>query len=136
MPIRSDLDRLKGLIRTKVIDPVAFEQIRLHLKSLRDTRAFRYPELVDARDVGDKKLSMHELKAVARMAKNTLGHTAAAERAVVVEGDRAFRSARVVAALTAGWVRLGVFEDGEDAEHWLEERKEWGLPPSADWHSD
>ena len=55
---------------------------------------------------------------------------------IVVEGDRAFRSARVVASLTAGWVRLGVFEDREDAEHWLEEREAWALPPSADWHSD
>ena len=136
MPIHADLDRLKGLIRTKVIDPVAFKQIRNHLKCLRDTRAFRYPELVDARDVSDKKASVDELKALARTARNTLGHAATADRAVIVEGDRAFRSARVVAALVAGWVRLGVFEEADDAERWLVERKEWSLPPSSEWHPD
>jgi hypothetical protein len=133
MPIDADLDRLDGLIRTKVIDPLAFAHIRSHLKTLRDTRSFRYPELVDARDVTSLRGSMDELKAVARAAKNTLGHAHVADRAVVVDTDRAFRSARVVSALVAGWMRLGVFEEEDDAENWLAERREWALPPRAEW---
>jgi hypothetical protein len=136
MPINADLDRLEGLIRTKVIDPLALKHIRHHLQALRETRTFRYPELVDAREVSGRKVSVDELKAVARTARNTLGHAATADRAVIVEGDRAFRSARVVAALVAGWVRLGVFEEADDAERWLVERKEWSLPPSSEWHPD
>jgi hypothetical protein len=136
MPIDTDLNRLEGLIRTKVIDPIAFQQIRHHLKTLRDTRSSRYPELVDARDVSGQKVSVDELKAVAWTARNTLGDATTADRAVVVEGDRAFRSARFVSALVAGWVRVGVFEDDDDAEHWLEERKEWALPPSTEWMPD
>jgi len=136
MPINADLDRLDGLIRTKVIDPLAFAHIRSHLKTLRETRSFRYPELVDAREVTGMNGSMDELKAVARTARNTLGHTHVADRAVLVDNDRAFRSARVVSSLTAGWMRLGVFMEEDDAENWLAERKEWALPASAEWHSD
>jgi hypothetical protein len=136
MPIKADLDRLHGLMRTRVINPLAFEQVRHHLKTLRDTRAFRFRELVDAREVSGENISMHQLKSAVRAARNTLGHTPAADRAVVVEGDRALRSARAVASLVAGWVRLGVFEDEDDAERWLEERGEWALPPGAEWRRD
>jgi hypothetical protein len=136
MPIQADLDHPDGVIRTKVLDPVRLQQIRAHLKTLRETRSFQYPELVDARDLSGMKLSMDELKAIARAARNTLGHAPVADRAVIVKGERAFRKARVVSALTAGWMRLGVFDRSQDAENWLVERKEWALPASSEWRED
>ena len=131
MPIHSDLDPLQEVIRTKLTNPLTLEDIRRHLQTLHDSHAGTYPELVDARDVSGLELSGGELRLLAWAARTTFGLASPANRAVVVKGERAVTSARFVAVLMAGSVRLGVFEDENDAERWLEQRKQQALPPSA-----
>jgi hypothetical protein len=57
--------------------------------------------------------------AVAHRSRDWLGQHAPARRAIVVSSDQDFGTARTFAALVAGWLRLGVFEDMDEAETWL-----------------
>ena len=133
MPINVDRDWPSGLIRTRVRNPLGLDDVRSHLRTLRETRAFTFPELVDARDLSGRGVSTRDLKSVAWTARTLFGQGVIADRAVVVRGDAAFRSARFVATLVTGCVRLGVFSEEDDAEHWLEESQEWALPAGAEY---
>ena len=119
MPIQRELDKVERLLRTTVSGPVTFSEIRNHIGLLRRTGACQMPELIDARGAEHSGFSRHDLFAVAHHARQSLGHTTPARRAVVVDAESGWNLARTFASLVAGWVRLAVFEDVESAEHWL-----------------
>jgi hypothetical protein len=134
MPIHADLDPVAGVIRTKATTPVTFKDIHGHLKTLQDTHAFEYPELLDIRELCGPEPSMHELRSLAWTVRNMFEHASPANRALVVTGDPALRSARFVAALMSGCMQLGVFEEEAAAKRWLGAR-EAVLSTSADERS-
>jgi hypothetical protein len=120
MPIQRELDKVERVLRTTVSGPVTLHEIRNHIGLLRRTGACQMPEIIDARSAEHSGFSRHELLSMAHHARQSLGHTTPARRAVVVNGDGGGWSlARTFSALVAGWLRLGVFEDVESAQHWL-----------------
>jgi hypothetical protein len=119
MPIQRELDKTERLLRTTVSGPVTLHEIRNHIGLLRRTGACQMHELIDARTAQHSGFSLHDLFSLAHHARQSLGHTTPARRAVVVNAEGGWSLARTFASLVAGWVRLGVFEDVPSAEQWL-----------------
>jgi hypothetical protein len=131
LPISTKLPPLDRLIRTAVVSPVTFFEIRRHLHALRETRAFRHPELIDARGARGDQFTARDVVSIAGFARRTLGHPGTAARALVVGSDEDFGRSRLLAGLVAGWVRVAVFRDLGEAERWLDEQRTWALPAGA-----
>lgn len=131
MPIATKLPPPDRVIRTTVANPVTFFEIRRHLHTLRETRAFRHPELIDAREASGDQFTARDVVSIAGIARRTLGHPGTASRALVVGNDADFARSRLLAGLVAGWVRVGVFRDRGEAERWLDEQRTWAMPAGA-----
>jgi hypothetical protein len=119
MPIHRELDKIDRWLRTHLSGCVTRQDIREHINLLRRSGGHQYPELIDAREVEPACISRQDLMAVAHEAAAWLGPHAPARRAIVVASDQNFGTARTFASLVAGWLRLGVFEDLDEAEAWL-----------------
>jgi len=131
VPITTRLPPSDRVIRTTVANPVTFFEIRRHLHALRETRAFRHPELIDAREARGDQFTARDVVSIAGIARRTLGHPGTASRALVVGNEEDFARSRLLAGLVAGWVRVAVFRDRGEAERWLDEQRSWALPAGA-----
>jgi len=119
MPIRLEVSEYEGVVRTTVSGPFQVSDVRHHLQRITHSRAYRLPCLVDARAVGDAKMSPRDLLSLAHLAHEALGSLAVAPCAIVVDSERHFARARMFAAFVAGWLPIGVFRDPDEAETWL-----------------
>ena len=79
-----------------------------------------YRELIDVRELGPVQLTSKELLDAVHQAREIAADRLLARRAFVVSDDDGFMMARAFAALVAGWVRVGVFEDSGAAQAWLD----------------
>jgi hypothetical protein len=119
MPINGALDPAAHLFRTTVTGRVTLADLSQHVITARRMCAHEYPGLVDARGVHTLTFNRRELIRFAQDIRATFGESSPAPRAIVVEGLVYFGMARLFAALVAGWIRIGVFDDMEAAENWL-----------------
>jgi hypothetical protein len=131
MPIQRELDKVQRLLRTTLSGCVTKQEVRDHLAALRRNGAHQCPELIDARTVEEKCFSRQDLMTFAHHSRDWLGQHAPARRAVVVNSEELFGTARVVASLVAGWIRVGVFVDVAEAEAWLSGTGPIPIPVSA-----
>jgi hypothetical protein len=120
MPINGALDPASQVFRTTLTGRVSIADLNQHIVSVHRLRAHEYPGLVDARGVDTLTFNRRELMRFARDLRSLFGNAYPAPRAVVVDGLVYFGMARLFAALVAGWIRIGVFDDLEAAESWLE----------------
>jgi hypothetical protein len=119
MPIRGALDPRSQVFRTTISGTVTLTDLSSHLSSASKLQAHQYPGLVDARGVHTLQFNRKELARFAQQLKSALGESSPAPRAVVVDDLVHFGMARLFAALVAGWIRVGVFDDVAAAEDWL-----------------
>jgi hypothetical protein len=107
------------LVRTRIVEPLTMADIRQHVGFVRRDSVHGFLEIIDARRAGRVQLSARDMLEIAHHARRTLGDRSVARRAFVVADQDGFRLARTFAALVAGWLRVGVFEDSRVAEKWL-----------------
>lgn len=119
VPIHSQVDPIGRCLRTRVVGPLTMADIRQHVGAVASGGVNSYTELIDAREAGTVTLSPKEMLEVAHQARRIVGDRPLERRAFVVSDDDGFMLARAFAALVAGWVRVGVFEDPQLAESWL-----------------
>jgi len=119
MPIQGALDPSAHVFRTTISGRISIEDLSRYTAMAQRHRSYEYPGLVDARGVHAITFSRRELIRFAQDVRVSFGGASLAPRAVVVEGLVFFGMARLFASLVAGWLRIGVFEDVETAEHWL-----------------
>lgn len=119
MPIYGALDPSAHLFRTTLTGRISIADLSQHIATAQRLRAHEYPGLVDARGVHTLTFSRRDLIRFAQNVRSTFGGETLAPRAVVVNGLVYFGMARLFASLVAGWLRIGVFDDLEDAENWL-----------------
>ena len=120
MPINGALDPAAQVFRTTLTGRISIEDLNHHIVTVLRLRAHEYPGLVDARGVHTLTFNRRELMRFARDLRSIFGSAHPAPRAVVVDGLVYFGMARLFAALVAGWIRIGVFDDLGTAESWLE----------------
>jgi hypothetical protein len=119
MPISGVLDSERKVFRTEVSGVVTIPELSEHLVAARRAEAYRHPGLVDARGVHTIDFTNRDLMKLAHELKRMIAATGPAPRAVVVDGLVHFGMARLFASLVAGWLRVGVFDDEEEALRWL-----------------
>jgi hypothetical protein len=119
MPIHSEIDPIGRLVRTRIERPLTMADIRRHLGEVSGGSIHDCPELIDARQAGQVVLSPRDMLELAHQARRIVGDRPLPRRALVVADEDGFLLARTFAALVAGWVRVGVFEDPHSAETWL-----------------
>jgi hypothetical protein len=119
MPIHSEIDPIGRLVRTRIERPLTPADIRRHLSEVSGGRVHDCPELIDARQAGHVMLSPRDMLELAHQARRIVGDRPLPRRAFVVADEDGFLLARTFAALVAGWVRIGVFDDPHSAESWL-----------------
>jgi hypothetical protein len=119
MPIHSEIDPLGHLVRTRIERPLTMADVRRHLDELSGAGVHGRPELIDIRQAGQVVLSPRDMLEMAHQARRMLGDRPLPRRALVVADEDGFLMARTFAALVAGWVRIGVFDDPHSAESWL-----------------
>jgi hypothetical protein len=122
MPIYRELDSVERVLRTTVTSPVTLNDIRQHVGAVRRSGSLGIPEIIDVRLSGSSSVSKHQLLSLAHQARRSLADRTPARRAIVVGSESAFGTARLFAALVAGWLRFGVFEDLVAAEEWVRGR--------------
>ena len=113
------MDPRSQVFRTTLSGTVTLTDLSHHLSAVSKLDAHRYPGLVDARGVHTLKFDRKELTRFAHELKSALAESSPAPRAVVVDDLVHFGMARLFAALVAGWIRVGVFDDVAAAEDWL-----------------
>lgn len=119
MPINGLFDPETGVYRTTVTGTVTIKELGRHIATVQQTRAHEHPGLVDARGAHTLTFGTRDLMRFAHHAREMLGATNPAPRAVVVDGLVHFGLARLFASLVAGWMQVGVFECPKAAEAWL-----------------
>lgn len=119
MPISGVLDSERKVFRTEVFGVITIPELSEHLVAARRTEAYRHPGLVDARGVHTIEFTSRDLMKLAHELKLAMAAAGPAPRAVVVDGLVHFGMARLFAGLVAGWLRVGVFDDVDEAMHWL-----------------
>jgi hypothetical protein len=119
MPITAALDPEKRRLRTTISGTLTIDEMMRHIANVRAAKAYRYPGLIDARQVETLSFGRRDLASFVRDMKDHLGAANPAPRAIVVKNVVHFGFARLVASLLAGWMRIGVFEDISSAEVWL-----------------
>ena len=124
MPFTSSFVPERQLLRTTISFPLTFADIRAHVDALRRDGTWVYSELVDARNVGRVDFAARDMLGVAHFVRDQLGQRPVAPRAVVVSTARGFLIGRVFASLVAGWIRIGIFENLDEAEEWLAAQRE------------
>jgi hypothetical protein len=124
MPFTSRFIPERRVVVSKISFPLSFADIRTHVELHRRDGTWVYPELVDARDIGRIDFAQRDMLSIAHFVRDRLGERPIAPRAVVVDTPRGFMMGRVFASLVAGWIRIGIFEDMETAEDWLESQRE------------
>ena len=120
MPIQGALDPSAHVFRTTITGRISITDLSEHVATACRLSAHEYPGLVDARGVQTLTFNRRELIRFAQEIRATFGGASPAPRAVVVDGLVYFGMARLFASLVAGWIRIGVFDDLETAENWLE----------------
>jgi hypothetical protein len=119
MPIFGTLDPSAHLFRTTITGRISISDLSQHIATAQQQGAHEYPVLIDARGVETLTFGRRDLVRFAQDVKSTFEGATVAPRAVVVDGLVYFSMARLFAAIAAGWIRIGVFDDLETAEDWL-----------------
>ena len=120
MPIHGALDPSAQFFRTTLTGRISIADLSEHVASACRLSAHEYPGLVDARGVHTLTFGRRDLIRFAQDIRAAFVGATPAPRAVVVDGLVYFGMARLFASLVAGWIRIGVFDDLETAEDWLE----------------
>ncbi len=119
MPITAALDPQKRCFRTTMTGTITIDEMLKHIATVRSAEAYRYPGLIDARQVETLSFGRRDLTDLVHDMKDFSAPRDPAPRAIVVKNVVHFGFARLVASLLAGWMRIGVFEDISSAEAWL-----------------
>lgn len=120
MPIHSRIDPIGRVVHTRIVHPFTTADVRRHVGAVSQDIVHDFRELIDAREVGRLQLTSRDLLEVAHQARTIADGRQLARRALVVSDDSGFMLARTLAALVAGWMRVGVFEDARLAAAWLD----------------
>jgi hypothetical protein len=120
MPIHSEIDPIGRLVHTRIVHPLTGADVRRHVGTVAQESIKEYRELIDVRELGPVHLTSKDVLQAVHQAREIADGRALARRAFVVSDDEGFVMARTFAALVAGWVRVGVFEDPRAARAWLD----------------
>jgi hypothetical protein len=120
MPIHSEIDPIGRLVHTRIVRPLTGADLRQHVGAVAQETIHDYRELIDLRELGPMQITSKELLEAVHQAREMADGRSLARRAFVVSDDDGFMMARTFAALVAGWVRVGVFEDPRAAKSWLD----------------
>jgi hypothetical protein len=108
-----------AILRTVLVGPVGYEDIRQHLNKMARAQMFGRAELIDARGTSCPPPSVAELWLLADHARRLMSGLTLGPRAIVVENLFHYCTARVFANFLSGPMPIEVFRTEPAARQWL-----------------
>lgn len=121
MLIRESRDAARRIVRLETSGPLTFDHVReAFLNGEPPALPDGWNVVVDLRNVRAELMPFRHVVLTAAAVEARLGGQLAGHWALVVGGSPNRLLARTFASLVAGWLRVGVFDEPDEAEAWLD----------------
>lgn len=117
-------------MRTVLVGPVGYEDIRRHLDEVAQADAFGCAEIIDTRGTDGPPPSLSELRRLAAHARDLIGRLPPGPRAIIVDTAINQLVSEVFSVFMSGPMRIEVFTSESSARKWLRDQLGRTEPPA------